>query len=64
MPTALAAPSSSHAARAEDELSLAELLDLFEHPSLSGSGLRTRQQTRARRTVGWRVVPGGAWRAW
>jgi hypothetical protein len=79
VPTALAAPTSSQVAHApaDDELTLAELLDLFdpeepgtpvssEHPSLrtAGAGLRTLRETWARRTAGWNIAPGGAWRAW
>jgi hypothetical protein len=79
VPTALAAPSSSRVAHApvDDELTLAELLDLFSpdepapqawshRPSLrtTVAGLRTLRETWARRTAGWNIAPGGAWRAW
>jgi hypothetical protein len=76
VPTALAAPSSVRVP-ADDELSLAELLDLFdpeepgtpassERPSLrtAGTCLRTLRESWARRTAAWNIAPGGAWRAW
>ena len=73
MPTALAAPSSSRVP-ADDEMSLAELLDLFDpaeqasspsSPSrTAGTGLRALRKTWARRSAAWNIAPGGAWRAW
>jgi hypothetical protein len=78
-PPALATRSSSAVAplSADEELGLAELLDLFTPMdleelapsplrSLRSDGIRLRAwaQRWVRRATEWGAGPGGAWRAW
>jgi hypothetical protein len=59
---------------ADDEMSLAALLDLFEPEELAaaapterpspGAGLRVWTQTWVRRATHWGAGPRGSWRAW